>query len=676
MLLLCGAQGALGQGQLVAQQESPGDFDATGIGTGTRPISGLWQFHLGDNSAWAQPGFDDSGWERLPADQPWGDLGHPRVWGYAWYRREITLDPKSKEPLGLLLPPLDSAAEVYWNGVKIGGEGSMPPHPSWFKIQQPVAIPLPPPTGASTGVLAVRIWAYYREEADPPDVTGLQGPLLLGYRPLIQKMPQGWAEHRESTQMVANVVTLLCAFVGIAALVLWTQIRSQWVLLWVGLFFGGYAVSSLVINHLLSLPWIWVTQVGGLVTTFCGLASMFLILFIADLPHRPGVRGFRFWFYVCVAVSCITLLQQMQGELHDAGFIPSQFVPPGADPGVLVKSFAFVATTYNYAFSLFLLALLAVCLILSRRTLARVLFMGAVALYTALQFVSFVAMDDTSRLAPLKPFLHRPVLRISGSPMSLFTATRFLVVLAVVYAVWDQISKQVARQRFVDAEMKAAQEIQQVLVPAAAEREAPGFAVSSVYRPASEVGGDFFQIIPLQDDGTLIVAGDVSGKGLRAAMTVSLVVGALRTLAEYDSSPAAVLTGLNRRLLGRTQGGFVTCCAVRVVASGRAIMANAGHCQPYLDGREVELPGGLPLGIVADAEYQELEVNVQEGQQLTLLSDGVVEARNPQGELFGFDRLNDLMQQRPTAEHVAETAMGFGQDDDITVLMVTRLATG
>jgi serine phosphatase RsbU (regulator of sigma subunit) len=258
--------------------------------------------------------------------------------------------------------------------------------------------------------------------------------------------------------------------------------------------------------------------------------------------------------------------------------------------------------------------------------------------------------------------------------MSYFTATRLLVLLAVIYAVWDKLSQQLARQRFVDAELRAAQEIQEVLVPAAAEREAPGFAVSSVYRPASEVGGDFFQIIPLQGDGTLIVAGDVSGKGLRAAMTVSLVIGTVRTLAETDPNPAAVLAGLNRRLLGRTQGGFVTCCAVLVDPSGCTIMANAGHCQPYLDDREIELPSGLPLGIVADVEYEERNAHVSHGQQLPLLSDGIVEARNRHGELYGFDRLSHLMQQRPTAEHIADTAMGFGQDDDITVLTITRVA--
>ena len=336
---------------------------------------------------------------------------------------------------------------------------------------------------------------------------------------------------------------------------------------------------------------------------------------------------------------------------------------------VWVTSFA----PATVAFPLFQLTLLAVCLLLTRRTVPRVLFMAAVALDTTFQYLGTLSQDATSHFASLYSILYRPLLQNYGSSLSLFTATRFLVLLAVVYAVWDQMSRQVERQRFVDAEMKAAQEIQQILVPAAAEREAPGYAVRSVYRPASEVGGDFFQIIPLEETGTLIVAGDVSGKGLRAAMTVSLVVGALRTLAEYDPSPAAILAGLNRRLIGRTQGGFVTCCAVRVDVSGQAIMANAGHCQPYLDGREVDLPNGIPLGIVEDAEYEEIAVDVSHGQQLTLLSDGVVEARNPHGELYGFDRLSQLMQQRPTAEHVAETAVNFGQDDDITVLTLTRL---
>lgn len=399
---------------------------------------------------------------------------------------------------------------------------------------------------------------------------------------------------------------------------------------------------------------------------------------LSDLPRRSGVKGFRFWARICLAVACVAILQWVFGAWNDLVVLRSLFTPVDKLPLTLAFQNHF-NKFYDFGYPAFLLTLLAVGLVLSRRTVPRVLFMTALALDTGLQDLGIASTDASSHIAALHQILFRPLLQIDGAVMSNFTASRALVLLAVVYAVWDQLSQQIRRQRFVNAEMRAAQEIQQVLVPAAMEREAPGYAVASVYRPASEVGGDFFQIVSLEGngtgDGTLIVAGDVSGKGLRAAMTVSLVIGALRTLAEYDPEPAAVLAGLNRRLIGRTQGGFVTCCAIRIDGDGRATMANAGHCQPYLDGREIELPNGLPLGILEDARYEEVAVEVTQGQQLTLISDGVVEARNHHGELYGFDRLNTLMGQRPSAEHVANTAVSFGQDDDITVLTVTRLAT-
>ena len=664
VLALCAAQSAFGQQPSAAPPESAGPFSAAGVGTGTRPISGLWQFHLGDDPAWAQAGFDDRSWEQLPADQPWGDAGHPRYTGFAWYRRQIALDPAEKTPLGLLLPPLDSVAEVYWNGVKVGGIGTMPPNPSWFFTPQPVAVPLPSVSDAKTGELAIRLWARPLDSTDPPDTGGLQASPLLGYRSLIGKTADSWVEHRLRTRALGYAALLLCLFTSIAALLLWVRSPLQWVLLCAGLYFGGYAVS-LGLRNLLSPSWVSGSILGQSLGAIIQIASIALILFLADLPRRPGLKGFRFWARACLVFCCGIMLVSVNGVVQVLIFVSHPAV--GRYNSILSQ-------IVSYGTIAFQLTLLAACLVLRRPTLARLLFMIAVVLDIVLNLFSTLTQDYSNRLSWLMPIVYRPLLQIYGSSLSVFTVSRTLVLLTVVYAVWDQLSQQVARQRFVDAEMKAAQEVQQVLVPAAAERQAPGYEVSSVYRPASEVGGDFFQIIPLQGDGTLIVAGDVSGKGLRAAMTVSLVVGTLRTLAEYDPTPVAVLAGLNRRLIGRTQGGFVTCCAVRIDAAGRATMANAGHCQPYLDGREVELPNGLPLGIVEDAEYEEIAVDVSHGQQLTLLSDGVVEARNPHGELYGFDRLHQLMQGRPSAEHVAETAVGFGQEDDITVLTVTRLA--
>lgn len=229
------------------------------------------------------------------------------------------------------------------------------------------------------------------------------------------------------------------------------------------------------------------------------------------------------------------------------------------------------------------------------------------------------------------------------------------------------------RQAQVEMEIKSAREVQQVLVPEDVPA-IPGFSIASIYKPATELGGDFYQVIPLETGGALVVVGDVSGKGLKAAMVVSLIVGTLRTLADYTQEPGEILRGLNRRLIGRIQGGFATCVAMRIEPDGCAAIATAGHFSPLRDGKELPLEGALPLGIVPDAKYDQIVFRMQENETFTFYTDGIVEARNAQGELFGFDRVREMSRSGSSAVQVAEEASAFGQDDDITVLTLTRLA--
>ena len=123
---------------------------------------------------------------------------------------------------------------------------------------------------------------------------------------------------------------------------------------------------------------------------------------------------------------------------------------------------------------------------------------------------------------------------------------------------------------------------------------------------------------------------------------------------------------MNRRMLSRSHGGFTTCLVIRLNLDGSLILANAGHIAPYIDGREIEIDNGLPLGLDGTAEYPETTVLLHNNAQLTLLTDGVVEARNSTGELLGFERTRELSTQ--TAQQVAHAAQSFGQEDDITVL--------
>jgi len=119
---------------------------------------------------------------------------------------------------------------------------------------------------------------------------------------------------------------------------------------------------------------------------------------------------------------------------------------------------------------------------------------------------------------------------------------------------------------------------------------------------------------------------------------------------------------------------ITTCLVLRTDANGIFTVANAGHIAPYLNGAELPLENGLPLGLAADALYAESNFSLTEGKQLTLMTDGIVEARGNNGELFGFERTRELAAE--SAELIAQSAKGFGQEDDITVLTIARLTVG
>ena len=212
-------------------------------------------------------------------------------------------------------------------------------------------------------------------------------------------------------------------------------------------------------------------------------------------------------------------------------------------------------------------------------------------------------------------------------------------------------------------EMQAAGKIQQMLAPAQVET-APGLRVDVAFRPMREVGGDFYLCRVLPDGRQRVLLGDVSGKGAAAAMAATLILGA--AAARDADSPAALLSHLNRVLCENHLSGFATCLCTDVGPNGTATLANAGHLPPYCGGREIELDSGLPLGIMAETSYSETTFHIAVGDTLTFLSDGVVEARNAKGELFGFDRTAAISTQ--SAESIARAASTFGQEDDITVL--------
>jgi hypothetical protein len=251
-------------------------------------------------------------------------------------------------------------------------------------------------------------------------------------------------------------------------------------------------------------------------------------------------------------------------------------------------------------------------------------------------------------------------------PIRFSSIADFTGILAIMLIIFIRFLRIHRDQERASSELAAARNVQELLIPLE-KPVTPGFEVDSVYTPANEVGGDFFHVQMMGGGAMLAVIGDVAGKGLKAAMNVSLLMGALRRTREQ--SPAKILEGLNGVLVGTE--GFTTCQAVLFRADGEVVLASAGHLPPYLNSQEVNVPGGLPLGVLEDVQYDEIKLYLHPGDRLLLLSDGVVEARKS-GELFGFERVRNLCNQ--TAFYLAEAAREFGQEDDITVLTVRRLA--
>ncbi|HEX5913311.1 MAG TPA: SpoIIE family protein phosphatase [Rubrobacter sp.] len=245
--------------------------------------------------------------------------------------------------------------------------------------------------------------------------------------------------------------------------------------------------------------------------------------------------------------------------------------------------------------------------------------------------------------------------------------------------------ERIERER-IEQELRVARSIQQASLPEKVP-DLEGWQISPHYQPAREVGGDFYDFHLLSKGRLGLVVGDATGKGVPAALVMSTTCGMLQLAAQaLDSSPGEVLAQVNETLLARIpQNMFVTCFyAILDPKSGTLSYANAGHDLPYLhrNGEAEELRArGMPLGLMAGMSYEEGEVSLGEGGCVLFYSDGLVEAHDPQGGMFGFPRLRRLV-----AEHGEERSLGnllleelysfvgegWEQEDDITLLTLRR----
>ena len=254
------------------------------------------------------------------------------------------------------------------------------------------------------------------------------------------------------------------------------------------------------------------------------------------------------------------------------------------------------------------------------------------------------------------------------------------------------LEQQMRERERVEQELQVARRIQQASLP----KEVPtpkGWQITPYYQPAREVGGDFYDFYELEDGRVGLVVGDATGKGVPAALVVTATYSMLRAVAQAlgSFSPGELLAQVNETLLARIPANmFVTCFyAILDPESASLSYANAGHDLPYLrHGRHAEelRARGMPLGLMSGMSYEEGEASLREEDKVLFYSDGLVEAHDPEGEMFGFPRLRALLaehaeeEQRSLGEFLMEelysfVGEGWEQEDDITLLTLRRSAS-
>jgi hypothetical protein len=622
-------------------------------------LDGLWSFKTGDDPSWSSPGFDDSNWAQIDIAEPWGNQGYYAYSGFAWYRRHVDIVPHgAASGIFMFLPDTQCLYEVYWNGRMVGKFGQMPS--SWanhFAPRQSFSLGRP-----QQGVLAVRVWTPPMDSSSLGNDRGLNAAPRIGSQQATADLVTIADATLVKNNLGAYLQILIYGQLGLLGAFVWWRNRSQNVLLWMALFFFTALLPIYFSQNV--FPWFYTYPLLSM-SPFHALQDVslwYLLLYLLLLDqHRSLMRWTR-------ALAVISIL---------SAFCDNIVLSITWSVAHLL-SFKVLDAVFTAGFSLVEVFPLVLVVFALRNRLDRSRWLVAISAFLSEMYdvVQHSASEGVRFTHWTLGFtMLNPLFSVNGVPVVAPSILSALMVCSIVYAVYRYMVDQGRRQRELVEEFKSAQEIQRILIPEALPA-LPGFAVTSAYRPAAQVGGDFFQLIPLADDSALLVVGDVSGKGLKAAMTVSLIVGALRTLAETVSDPAEILAGLNRRLHGRLPHGFVTCLVLRLSSGGECMIANAGHPAPFLNQVEVSLPPALPLGLVLETRYDAISIVLNVDDRLTLYTDGLLEARDETGEIFSFERLKQLVATRPDASEAVAAAVNFGQDDDITVLTLTRLATG
>jgi diguanylate cyclase len=410
------------------------------LGKGTVPLSGPWQFHVGDNSAWANPAFDSSDWEHISADRSWGEQGHVNFTGFAWYRCTIALTPAFGLPsqFSLLVPKVDDAYEIYWNGTLIGRNGRLQPFPLWYYSQPAQTFEL---GQVQRGVLAVRVWKAPLFSDDSGTLGGFRTAPLIGSPEAITTAKTALEYQWLRSRQFLFGENLLSALVALLSLLLWLRNRAQRPLFWM----TGYAlappVNLLLVNA--HLPWPYVLAMGAVqpLGAIRDISLWFLLLWLLPVrENRTMIRLTRILAGICLVNSVV------DGVLIALSWNPQWIVPIRAGDALTAIIFTPLET--------FPLVLLGYALFQRRQfNLARWLVVIS-ASFDEMIFVVHNAVEQGRQFThwSFASKMEAPLFTIGGSAISIFALSGTILLVAIVYAVYHSVVEDQRRQEILERE--------------------------------------------------------------------------------------------------------------------------------------------------------------------------------------------------------------------------------
>jgi hypothetical protein len=608
-------------------------------------LTANWLVHPGDDPSFASPTLDDSHWLVIDVYRslPSYGIDHP---DFIWYRTHLHISPNSHN-MAIDLRYFLGSEQVFVNGVLTGPSREFPPG-GLGSVEYNLQSSIPDALIAS-GDVTIAIRAELKSAGQILSTRiGITGDslVLFGDERVVRDRATLFTFRGQTSQGAIALLTALILLIAAAfaislrdepeyvALCIFvaTQLGYQILREWRATHEMASSRWELLPNQLLTLIWL--------------IAGMEFARMILKLPRARWIVAYE-WILA-------TLL--LAGSILDVVLFNLVAGPPRI-------AFFFIIGAVTVIVAPLILGLPIFALWIWRRDRNTDALLLSIPLLVQGVFFYIQIGLTILRLLHLTQMAFLPPIPIEIFDIAWDEVADFLFLLALLMFLILRTVRLARTRAALAAEFAAAQHVQQLLLTGSSH-PTPGFLVETAFHPAAEVGGDFFLVTPFEDGSLLAIVGDVSGKGLTAAMRVAMILGILRR--ETSREPAAVLAHMNDALLSQSEMGFTTACCVHLFPDGQFTAANAGHIAPYIAGAELETPPALPLGLAPDQFYDFITGHLAPTQTMVLMSDGVPEARNPKRELYGFDRLPTLTLL--PANEIADTALRFGQEDDITVL--------